>query len=45
MSDVAHILKFVMVGQTRSGKSSLLNRFCENEFRTEILTTIGSIRR
>ena len=36
-----HLFKFVMVGNSAVGKSSLLLRFADNEFSENYMTTIG----
>jgi len=40
-SPVDYIVKLVIVGESGVGKTSLLTRFCENEFLISHITTIG----
>lgn len=36
-----YLIKFVLIGDANCGKTSLIRRFCNNEFSTDYLTTIG----
>ena len=36
------LLKLILIGQASSGKSSLVNRFVDNNYSEDSLTTIGT---
>lgn len=36
-----HVVKVLMLGDTQVGKSSIVKRFCEDAFTTDVQTTIG----
>ena len=40
-SDFAYIFKVLLIGDSGTGKSSVLKRFIDNEFEDEIATTVG----
>jgi small GTP-binding protein len=42
MAEYTYILKVVMAGRTRCGKSSLMARYCDGTFREDVSSTIGS---
>ena len=39
--DADHLIKVVLVGEERVGKTSLMRRLTQNEFHEQYLTTIG----
>lgn len=40
-NDYIYIYKVVLIGSSGCGKTSILDRYCENTFRSELATTIG----